>query len=146
MNKRFIEFLIRAKKSTYAANGAEVSPSRPKSHDLQYTDGELKYIDTYIGGEKFAGEEALWKNGVPFWAMNYAGRVIAEGFSGDFLKEALSLVPEDMPYRGPLAYSSGDYVYKCSVTGGIKWFTGYEEILKSDTKVYECYFHGGEII
>ena len=89
MDKNIIEFLIKAKKVTYAGKGAEIDPSRPNSHDLQYTDGVLKYIDTYLGSSKFAGEEALWKENIPFWSMNYIGRIIGDNFSGDFLKEVL---------------------------------------------------------
>ena len=102
MDKETVQFLIRAKKATYAGKGAESAPSRPCSHDLEYTEGELTYIDSYLGGEKFAGEEALWRNGKPFWSMNYIGRVTGDDFSGDFLKEALLRVPQDMPFRGPL--------------------------------------------
>ena len=57
MNTTLIEFLIRAKKATYAGKGAETTSSRTKSHDLKYTEGDLMYYDTYLGGEKFAGEE-----------------------------------------------------------------------------------------
>lgn len=56
------EFLIRAKKTTYAVSGAEVESSRPNSHDLEYVEDDLEYIDTYLGGNKFAGEEALWRD------------------------------------------------------------------------------------
>jgi len=145
VNKTIIDFLIRAKKETYAGVGTEAEPSRPGSHDLHYTEGNLKYIDTYLGGEKFAGEEALWDNDTPFWAMNYIGRVTGEGFSGEFHKEALMLVPEDMPYRGPTFYENGDYVFKCSVQGDFDWFIGYEEVLFKGKQVYECHFHGGII-
>ena len=145
MDKQIVDFLIRAKKATYAGEGAEAAPSRPNSHDLEYSEGDLKYIDTYLGGREFAGEEAMWKDDIPFWAMNYVGRVVADGFSGDFLKEALSLVPENNPYRGPEEYSNGDFTYKCSVTGDFDWFSGCEEILLQNTKVYECLFHGGKI-
>lgn len=31
------------------------------------------YHDTYPGGDKFVGEEALWIEQKPFWSMNYAG-------------------------------------------------------------------------
>ena len=34
--------------------------------------------------------------------MNYYGRVIEENFNGDFLKEALLQVDEELPFRGPL--------------------------------------------
>ena len=143
--KKVIEFLIRAKRATYAGKGAETAPSRPSSHDLEYAEDSLKYIDTYLGGEKFAGEEAIWEDGVPFWAMNYVGRVIDEDFSGDFLKEALTHIPKDRPYRGEEHYKSGDYVYKCESNGDFHWFQGFEEIFYKDKKVYECFFHGGDI-
>lgn len=142
MNDRIIDFLIKAKKATYAGKGAEVESSRPNSHDLQYTEGDLKYIDTYLGGQEFAGEEALWENDVPFWSMNYMGRVFEGAVLGDFLKEALLHVPKDMPYRGPARYENGDYIYTCSIDGDFNWFTGYEEIFHKGTKIYECHFHG----
>ena len=99
MDQQTVKFLIRAKQATYAGKGAETSPSREKSHDLVYRDGEYMYYDTYLGGEEFAGEEALWISGVPHWSMNYIGRVTGENFSGDFLKEALLRVPEENPYQ-----------------------------------------------
>lgn len=75
--------------------------------------------------------------------MNYIGRILAEGFSGDFLKECLSLVPKEYPYRGPLVHKNGDYSYHCVVTGDFEWYNGYEEIFCNEIKVYECMFHGG---
>lgn len=141
----FIEFLIRAKKSTYAGKGSETYPSNPNSHDLHYSEENLKYIDTYLGGEKFAGEEGLWYFDQPIWSMNYIGRIIATGFSGDFLKEALLLVPKDLPFRGPLNYSKNEYKYTCEVEGDFNWFNGLENIYNNNTKVYECRFHGGII-
>jgi len=145
MNDRIVDFLIKAKKATYAGKGAETASSRPNSHDLQYTEGDLKYIDTYLGGQEFAGEEALWENDVPFWSMNYMGRVVEGAQLGDFLKEALLHVPKDMPYRGPARYENGDYLYTCSVEGDFNWFTGYEEIFHKGAKIYECHFHGCSI-
>lgn len=143
--KNVIEFLLKAKKMTYAGKGPEVDSSRPQSHDLKFAEDDFLYLDTYLGGEKFAGEEALWTNGKPFWAMNYCGRALADGFSADFLKEAMSEVSYDSPYRGPNQYKRDDYTYKCSVQGDFNWFSGYEEIFKGNTKVYECVFHGGEV-
>ena len=145
LDKKIIDFMIRAKRATYAGKGAEVISSRPNSHDLEYIEGNLKYYDTYLGGEKFAGEEALWRDNLPFWSMNYIGRVLEEGFSGEFLKESLALVPEEYPYRGPLEHNNGEYKYICTVEGDFMWFTGHEEIYKNHVKVYECNFHGGLI-
>jgi hypothetical protein len=142
---QIVEFLIKAKRATYAGKGPEIASSRPKSRDLAYSEGDLTYIDTYLGAEKFAGEEALWENEMPFWAMNYCGRVLSSDFEGDFLKEALYQVPKENPFRGPKEYKSGNFIYKCHVNGAFEWFTGYEEIYHGETKVYECMFHGGLI-
>lgn len=143
MEKELVEFLIAAKKRTYAGHGEETAASRPNSHDLTYEEDGLKYIDTYLGGRFFSGEEAMWRNGVPFWAMNYSGRVLSGNFDIDFLKSALSNVPEENPYRGPECFKSGDYTYRCSVEGKPEWFQGYEQIQYRREKIYECYFHGG---
>jgi len=84
INEDIIDFLCRAKKATYAGTWPECESSRPNSHDLEYTENTLKYIDTYIGGERFAGEEALWQDDIPFWSMNYIGIILDERFSGSF--------------------------------------------------------------
>ena len=145
MDKELVAFLIKAKQATYAGKGAETSSSRVKSHDLIYREGEYMYYDTYLGGDRFAGEEALWISEVPYWSMNYAGRVTGDNFSGDFLKEALLRVPEDKPFRGPGDYADGDYRYQCSIDGDFEWFQGKEIISYKGDMIYECYFHGGLI-
>ena len=142
---RIIAFLIRAKRATYAGKGAETASSRVRSHDLAYREGGLLYYDTYLGGPRFAGEEALWIDDVPCWSMNYAGRVTGEPFSGDFLKEALLRVPEDRPFRGPAEYSAGGYTYRCASDGSFGWFQGHETIAYEGRIIYECHFHGGLI-
>ncbi len=67
------------------------------------------------------------------------------GQNGDFLKEALRHADKKMPYRGPEIYQSGEFTYKCGVTGDFNWFQGFEEIYLNETKVYECVFHGGTL-
>ena len=138
-----IQFRLKANINTYAAFMNETDSSRYDSHDYKYEEGEYAYHDSYLGGEQFAGEEGIWKNGVDLYAMNYLGRVLGDNFSGDFLKEALRAATMEYPYRGPEFYQSGEYTYKCQVTGDFSWFQGYEEIYCNEVKVYECYFHGG---
>ena len=145
MEKSIVSFLIKAKQATYAGKGAETASSRIGSHDLVYREDNLMYYDTYLGGDRFAGEEALWISDVPYWSMNYIGRVTGSPFSGDFLKEALLRVPEDMPYRGPEKYVNGDYTYTCSVKGDFDWFQGNETISYRGNPIYECIYHGGLI-
>lgn len=147
MNKeRLINFLCEAKKATYAGGGSEeLKSSRPNSHDLVCEKEELKYIDSYLGGDNFIGEEAIWEENKPIWGMNYTGRVVGEDFSGKFLKEALSHVTLEMPYRGPSRYEKEGYTYKCRIEGEFEWFVGCEKIFFNGVKVYECMFHGGSI-
>ena len=145
MKKEIVDFLIKAKQSTYAGKGAETGPTRKESHDLVYGDGDYMYHDSYLGSGKFAGEEALYIKEKPYWSMNYIGRVTGENFSGDFLKEALFHVPFEKPFRGPEYYSNGDYTYHCDVDGDFEWFQGRETICHNGKEIYECYFHGGQI-
>ena len=138
-----IDFRLEANRNTYAGFMNETDSTRLDSHDFQCEKGSYVYHDTYVGGEQFAGEEAIWKNGKSVYAMNYLGRVLSDRFSGNFLKEALRNADYNMPYRGPEYYQCGEYLYKCKVSGDFSWFQGYEEIYHKDEKVYECFFHGG---
>ena len=138
-------FLCTAKRNTYAAHGAEVESSRPYSHDLSFREENFSYLDSYFGGEKFIGEEVLYAGGEPFWAMNYSGRVLDSNFSGDFLKECLSAVKVERPFRGPEIHKNGSFTYHSRVRGDFDWFTGEEDIFFQTGKVYECIFHGGRI-
>lgn len=147
----FISFLIRAKQSTYAA--VDTAPvarasSRPNSHDLGYQEGDLLYLDTYLGGFSFGGEEAVWRGGTPLWAMNYYGTMnvaaIPAGFS-DFLKQALRQVPAEAPFRGPREFSQGEFAYRCRWEGGVSRFRGEEIIYQNGQEIYALYFHGGVI-
>lgn len=140
---KLIAFRLEANVNTYAAYMNETESTRLDSHDFTYSNGPYTYHDTYVGGEQFAGEEAIWYEGKSKYAMNYMGRVLDQQFSGDFLKEALRQADKNVPYRGPEYYQSGEYTYKCNVIGDFSWFQGYEEIYCNNQKVYECLFHGG---
>jgi hypothetical protein len=145
----FYLFLLRAKRATYAAGVRAEQSSRPASQDLPYQEGDWLYLDTYLGGLSFIGEEAVWLKGRPVWGMNYYGWMlcdeIPEGFS-QFLKESLMLVPPDAPYRGPREHRSGRYKYCCTWEGSPRRFHGREWIEFDDVPVYELRFHGGEVI
>lgn len=140
-----IPFLLRAKSQTYAGKGLEISASRTASHDYQYREGEMLYYETYLGSEQFAGQEAVWVAEQPLWSMNYQGRVLAEGFSGDFLKQALLHGTPENPFRGSSRFTQGEWLYQCSWKGSFAWFTGEESIWRAENKIYECLFHGGTL-
>ncbi|MDC7219933.1 MAG: DUF5680 domain-containing protein [Spirochaetales bacterium] len=136
-------FLCAAKTNTYAAKAAEIESSRWHSHDLSYEEGRYSYLDSYFGGEKFAGEEVLYVDRIPFWSMNYIGRVLDSDFSSDFLKECLQAVNKEKPFRGPEIFQNGNFTYHCKVKGDFNWFNGEEVIFFQSRKVFECLIHGG---
>ena len=152
-----LEFLIRAKKNTYAnGDSAKVKSSRLGSKDYHYEEIVLgkkyAYHDTYFGGEKFIGEEVLYVENKPVWAMNYNGYSFIENLSEEAmdnaLRPALMHVGEDekaLPVRGPSEYVNGEYRYTFSQTGTFENFTGLERIYKHDTLIYELRCSGGEI-
>ena len=79
--------------NTYATYMNETDSTRMDSHDFSYSSGPYTYHDTYVGGEKFAGEEAIWVNSKIQYAMNYLGRVLDQQFNG----AAASRRPEAAP-------------------------------------------------
>ena len=72
------DFIIRAKAATYAGGGAPAASCRPASHDLVFCDGGFRYLDSYFGGTDFSGQEVVWRDGEPVWAMGYHGRVLRD--------------------------------------------------------------------
>lgn len=144
--KELKEFLVEAKKNTYAGDGQIAEPSRPGSKDLPYSKGEYYYLDSYLGSINFIGEEAVWYKENPIWGMNYYGNMlvekIPEGFS-KFLKGALLNIPQEDPYRGPKSYQFNEYRYGCEWEGNISSFCGEELIYLEDKLIYRLKFHGG---
>ncbi len=144
----FLQFLLLAKKSTYASGAGSSGSSRPASSDLKFAQGDFLYFDTYLGSRDFIGEEAVWFRGQPIWGMNYHGVMLVEtapqGFV-EILHAALSKVPADAPYRGPAELTLGDFRFTCQWQGGIDRFQGSERIDHSGQPIYDLVFHGGRI-
>ena len=142
-SQNYKDFLIKAKSDTYVTGNNQTASSRLNSHDFRYAEDDFIYIDTYLGGEKFIGEECVWIKDTPVWGMNYYGQTLSDNFDSDFFKEALSRVTSSMPFRGPELYRKGDYTYHCQVHGNFECFTGEEQVYCRQEKVYMCNFHGG---
>lgn len=83
-NQEIVDFLIKAKKSTYASNGDPIKSSRPCSIDLSYSQGKFMYYDSYFGTNPFIGEELLLVASNAVWSMNYIGRKLDDKFQYDF--------------------------------------------------------------
>ncbi len=149
MNKeKLCEFLCKAKKGTYAAgNGVNKIIEADKSTSLFFQEGNLKYHDNYFGGEPFGGREVVFEQGEPIYLMAYYGLVDKsvsdfEPIYG-FLQKALSLIPNDYPFRGPDEYSEGDLVYINKHIGEIDDFSGEEIITKNGQEIFRTKYIGG---
>lgn len=151
------QFLVSAKLNTYAnGKSARVEASRQGSKDYhfeeQYGDKKYVYHDTYFGGKKFIGEEVVYIDSKPVFAMNYYGVVLddekSEMVFNDVLRPSLMKVGEDkrvLPLRGPSEFEVGNFVYKFETIGTLENFTGEEKIFEGDKIVYKLYCHGGLI-
>lgn len=139
-------FVQLAKLHTYAANGSrERLKLRQGSKDYQFQLDDYSYHDSYVGNELFVGEELVYHQQQPVWALAYSGKVLSSNFSSAFLKEALLQISRNAPYRGPNHYNNGHYYYYCQVEGDFSWFQGKEMIYYQQEKVFDLYFHGGEL-
>lgn len=153
MNKELYEFLIEAKRMTYANEFVKKSPSsRLNSHDYEYKNNNMIYHDTYFGGTNFMGQEVIYdKNNIPFWGMIYYGVTLDDNLSEEAvdkaLRPALMQVGNDniIPVRGPKEFINGEYKYEFDVKGDLDCFDGVETIYKEKIKVYELKCHGGLI-
>ena len=152
-SKEFIDFLVKAKKGTYANGNASKSPSsRLLSKDYHYEDSHFTYHDTYFGGVKFMGEEVVYYNENILWGMNYYGVTLDSSLTEEVmdkvLRVALMKVGEDeniIPVRGPKEFINGDYLYTFDVEGNMENFIGTEQIYKDKKLIYELKCHGGII-
>ncbi len=148
------QFLVRAKKHTYAGDGREVPPERPGFKELEYKEGDWEYRDSYAGFYFAPGQEIVRYQCIPRWAMAYSGGMRPEYHKNRefakqtfaFLKRALLLVDESMPFRGPTHFQDGDYKYIFEVTGDITDFNGVEHIFCNNHYVFEQSCMGGLII
>ncbi len=153
MNNELHNFLIEAKKQTYAnENAKKILSSRKGSFDYEYSNGKMIYHDTYFGGTKFMGEEVVYfSTDTPIWGMNYYGITINEDLSEEAIDSALrpSLmqvgVDNIIPVRGPQEYMNNGYRYTFEVNGDLDYFEGVETISKDEETIYILKCHGGII-
>jgi len=143
-------FIVRAKAATYVGTGAKSLSYRPGSHDLQFHDGAFSYLDSYFGGTDFIGQEAVYFEGEPVWAMNYYGRILESALisaaeAGQIIKECLSRMYQEGRFLGGFEHITSNGTYSDTSEGDVRCFTGKEWITRGNVRVYELVYHGGLI-
>jgi hypothetical protein len=145
------EFIIRAKAASYIGSGEEIVSCRPASHDLEFHAGDYRYLDSYFGGADFIGEEVVYFDGKPVWAMNYYyGRILVSqaitgAETGQILRKSLSQLYRQNRFLGGFEYAEGRDAYFDTNEGDVASFTGKEWIERDGVRVYELVYHGGLI-
>jgi hypothetical protein len=152
--KALIDFLLQAKRHTYAAQGdqASVTPLLSGARQLEFQAESWHYRDIYFGFAYFVGQETVYYAEAPVWAMGYAGGMLdattspeVTGQVYNFLQAALRQVEPERPYRGPRFYTNGAWTYVDETHGGLSVFWGLETISHAGVSVYQLRYHGGYI-
>jgi hypothetical protein len=150
-NPSLHDFIVRAKAATYVGGGQPAPACRPGSHDLKFSDGDWSYLDSYFGGRDFIGEEVVYFQGKPVWAMNYYGRIlrpelISPAQAGQVIKASLSEMYRQGRFLGGFVHKHAGFTYtdtsECNPTS----FRGREFISVQGETAYELFYHGGLIL
>lgn len=144
-----IDFIVKAKIAGYATGG--------ENQELKFDDGSIgfeyesdgyTYSDRYYGFNPFSGTEHVYdSNKALIWKMNYFGEVL--GSSSDpkgvyaFLREAMTAISPEYPFRGPAEFEKGSLIYQNDQNGTLDRFYGSETIFDDGKEVYYLYYHGG---
>ncbi len=143
--KHLNKFLIEVGKAGYAS-GVQGKKEKDGSTTITFESGPFRMHDNFFGGEPYGGREVIFFEGKAVWMMVYYGNV-KEGINQKevykFLQKALSLVPEDMPLRGPKDFKEGEFKYTNHWQGSIENFSGEETIFKNEKEIYQAQYSGG---
>ncbi len=142
------DFLVIAKKNTYA--NPDITPILLSNGKKRYTfsDGAFSYTDTYhVNNNSFRGIETVTENSIIRWKMEYTGGVVCEVIPQEqiyaFLKEVLQKVTPDMPFRGPERVKKGLLRYHNIVTHrDAHTFRGEETISTGNILIYALAYYG----
>lgn len=143
-------FIVRAKSRTYVGSGQNLLPYRLGSQDLQHSEDDWVYHDSYFGNSDFDGQEVVYFQGRPIWVQNYFGYLIHQdkitaAEAGAIIKQSLTAMYQEGRFLGGFTYSSGDLTYEDTSEGDVFRFRGHEWIRKSGEQVYTLLYHGGLI-
>ncbi len=141
-------FIIRAKAATYVGSGQKLLPYRLGSHDLQFSEGDWAYHDSYLGESDFIGEEIVYYQRQVVWGMNYFGYIlqpdrISSAQAGHVIKVSLTRLYEEGRFLGGFEHTVDDLRYVDTSEGDFQLFHGREWIEQAGQIVYELRYHGG---
>ncbi|MCC6801285.1 MAG: hypothetical protein IT319_00270 [Anaerolineae bacterium] len=144
------DFIVRAKAATYVGGGQHAPSHRPGSVDLEFHAAPFAYLDSYFGGSDFIGQEVVYHDAQPVWAMNYYGYIlrpdlIDAALAGSVIKRSLSELYREGRFLGGFVHPVESYTYTDTNSGDVAHFHGKEWITCRGIRVYALTYHGGLI-
>jgi hypothetical protein len=148
--EQLTSMIVAAKAATYVGGGIKAEPSRPGSHDLGWSQGRWRYLDSYFGGTDFLGQETIWLDDAPVWAMNYYGYILRPDLidgqrAGETIKAALMAMYSEGRFLGGFDWTGPHGQYRDTSTGDTRHFTGRETIIVQGEQAYALDYFGGLI-
>ncbi len=149
------QFMGHASKATYASGGGEVESWRNGFRELEYTDGNWYYRDSYTGFLRSWGQEVIWHKNKPVWTTLYGGGMSDDYMDGNFANETFAFLKKVLSAgdkvtkfqpRGPKSFQENDWIYNCEVQGDITKFNGHEFIKFKGQIVFTHDFAGGLVL
>lgn len=144
-------FIITSKAHCYIGGGQKEPQScRTQSHDLTFRQGPFSYMDSYFGGTDFIGQEVVWENDIPVWAMNYYGRILRDEqlnaeTAGHVIQCSLRALYQQGRFLGGHEHSIDGLLYRDQSYGSYESFGGVETISRDGHELYRLDYHGGLI-
>jgi len=140
------DFLIEARRNTYASNNSPVdNPRLLGSTQLEFQKGDYSYRDVYfLGNKRIIGQEIVYQEATPVWGMNYSGSIIGK-LETVFLKESLFKLSEKCRLGESCEYERRELKYQDNGSGALELFSGEEKIYSGTKNIYKLNYQGGLI-
>ena len=146
------DFLVIARKNTWASGGGKQSPARAGSEGRFVFGKEgWRYEDEFFGSQRFQGQELVYLNGRPVWGMVYYGGIPdqTEGVDSEkefmFLKQALVTYSDRARFPGKVNFVKDNRTYLSDFIGSMDWFLGRELVRLKGRTTHEVFFTAGKI-
>lgn len=140
------KFITEARENTYATDLKSIeNPRLSGSIQLEYQKADYFYQDIYFTGSKiFIGQEIVYYNNRPIWAMNYLGSAVEKDILA-FLKESLLKLSQECRLGKKCQFEKRELEYQDEGQGSLEYFSGKEQVFQKNKDVYSLTYQGGLI-
>lgn len=141
-----LEFIIEARKDALRGGSAPVDyPRLIGSVEVNFKKGDLFYQHIFFKRQRhIIGQEIVYQNSRPIWAMNYFGSFIDKE-PLEFLEACLLGLVKSCRLGKTCELEKKEFKYKDDGRGDLREFFGKEQISSKEKAVYELNYQGGLI-